>query len=125
MIAELKIADQRAVGRAAGHAEFILVHLDKKLALIESGPFGGFLEVPEKLVLGTIENLDFSAFAGISQIDDVAQSAPGGFKLPKAFLVHDLIDQAIDQTVDGRDVAREALDQLRFAARERAGGAPQ
>ena len=55
VVGELVVADQRAVGLAAGRAELVLVELLEDLALVE---LDRLVHVLEQLALGDVEHLD-------------------------------------------------------------------
>ena len=57
MVAQLVVADQRAVGFAAGRAEFVFVDLLEESGLVE---FDGPAQILEKLALRDVEHAHLS-----------------------------------------------------------------
>ena len=68
MLAELVITNQRAIGLAAEDAELLFVNFLERRALIK---FRGALKVPQQVLLGNIQHLDFQHGAGFTLAEQI------------------------------------------------------
>ena len=101
---DLVVADQHAERLAARRVEFLAVDFAEQLALVE---FGSALHVAGELFPGEVEQADLEILHVVRLIDQVVQSAPGGFELLESFVVEDRVELVRDQGVEPRDLAAE------------------
>ena len=105
MVGEFIVADQRAVGFAAGRAKLVFVDLLEELALIE---LDGPAEVAVEIALAHIEHADLQGRPGLAVHDEVIEPPPAAFELLELGAVHDrrklggdlLVDE-LDRLVEG------------------------
>ena len=100
MLAELVIANQRAIRLAAEYSELFFVNFLEGRALIE---FRGALQVPQKVLLGDIQHPDLQHGAGFALADQVLQASPTAFQLLKRGMVKDFVELDGEQMVNLRN----------------------
>jgi hypothetical protein len=111
--ADLEVADQGAVGRAAEGAEFFFVDLLEQRALVE---FQRRLEVLHQLALAGVEHADLQVAAGRGVLHQVVQAGPAALELLEFGRVHDGGQLARDHAVQFRQAR---IDGRRQVARRR------
>ncbi len=100
VIGEFIIADQRAVGLAAGRSEFIFVDLLEELALVE---FDRPAEIAVELALAHVERADLQGGPRLAVHDEVVEAPPAAFELLELRRVHDRRELGGDLLVDEPD----------------------
>ncbi len=100
MVRPLVVADQGAIGLAAGRAELVLVDLLEQLALVE---LDRPAEVAVQLALGQVEHAQLERGAGLGVLHQVVQPAPAALELEELRIVHDRVELLRQLGVDRLD----------------------
>src|ERR1035441_3207487 len=95
--AELIVAHQRPERSAAEDAKFLFIDLLEEGALIE---LQRTLQIPEKVPLGDVQQLDLQHVAGFALQDQMPDSGPRGFQLLEGGIVQNLVQLQRDQAVN-------------------------
>ena len=100
MVRPFVVADQRAVGLAAGRAELVLIDLLEHLALVE---LDGPAEVAAELALAEVQDAELERGAGLGILHQVMQAPPAALQLEELGVMHDGIELRRHLRVDRRD----------------------
>ena len=117
MVRPLVVADQRAIGLAAGRAELGLVDLLEEFALVELDRLG---QVAVQLALGQVQHAELERRAGLRVHDEIVQAPPAPLELAELGIVHDDVELLRQLGVDRRDRLVEGARQV-AVERDRAG----
>ena len=95
--AEFVVAHQRPEGSAAEYSELLFIDLLEEGALIE---IQRALQIPEKIPLGNIQQLDLEHVAGFALVHQVPDSAPSGLQLLEGGIMQNLVQLQRHQPVN-------------------------
>ena len=97
MFAEFVIANQGAIRFATKKAVFFLIDLFEHRTLIE---FRSPLQIAQQVLLRRVQNTNLQLRPGLRLLQQILESAPGGFQFLKLGVVQDLVQLKRNEMVD-------------------------